>query len=255
MNTQIISICGVDGTGKTTLLQNLKNKGHLTLRSPQIHESGNFTVSKLSRSFEELSKLYDQNGDRVSKACILFLAMSLEPKAEHELISGEKKILFRERDPILDLCVYAPIYLKFLKPEDLFEPKIHLKEIEEYFKTQSALFPGIELKHLPAGLIRFFSEPTSSWIKRLKDSLKIREATQVVLLKASSELLIERMNLKHQNQKKEFHEEIGILLTLQSGFEKAGATLSPLLNFRFQILEIESGETPETTCAHLEAIL
>ena len=127
--------------------------------------------------------------------------------------------------------------------------------IAKYFETQAALFPETVLKSLPAGLIRFFSQPTQAWIQQLMACWKIRPAKQVVLLKVNEALLQERMALKQQNQKKEFHEEIGILLQLQGGFEKAGTQLSPLFGFKFQVLGIESGEAPETTLAHLEAIL
>ena len=136
---KIVSVCGVDGTGKTTLIKILAQKGFLTLRSPQIHESGDFTESTLSRALEELSQLADQEKDLVTKACALFLAMSLQPAAERELIEKHQvsnmtqSSLFRERDPILDLVVYGPLYLKILKSKDRFQPKIHCRANSSLF--------------------------------------------------------------------------------------------------------------------------
>ena len=253
-NVKLISICGVDGTGKTTLVQKLKSQGEVTLRAPQVHESGSFQVSKASEALERLSQWADQKGDLVTKACALFLAMSLQPRAEAELKeSSQPSRIFRERDPILDLVVYSPLYLKILQPTHRFVPALGVDEplIQACFDSQASLFPGLKLEELPTGLIQFFSQPLTSWIPKLIQVWGVQPPQQVVLLKGSADLLKTRMELKAKSQAKEFHEQLPLLLMLQAGFEEAGKKLSQLYGFKFQTLDLTDTGTPDDVLQRL----
>lgn len=240
----VISLCGVDGMGKTTLIQYLKKDGYPTLRTPQVHESGEFKVSALSVGLEKLSQYYDMKGDRIGKACVLFLAMGLQPKAELEL--GTVPLLFRERDPILDLLVYSPIYLNLLKPDVEFIPPIEESAVRGAFELQMDLLKINDYKKLPGALLQFFSLPPTEWIARIELEWQITKPAWVFLLKGNEVLIDKRLKAKHVAATSEFHEQTPILLHLQSELEKVGKAISEKYRFRFQVIEVSDEETIES---------
>jgi hypothetical protein len=265
MNVQnIISICGVEGTGKTSLVQALRAKGYPTLTSPQIHESGNFSQADVSRALEEVNLLADEEGDLVSKTCALFLAMSLQPKATEELsrkissgfsddpeVKSRNQYLYRERDPILDFVVQSPLYPRFLKPIHAFVPKVHHDLIESYFTSQKEVFGESPLRDLPKCLLTFFAQPTRVWMPKLIKAWNIQMPSQVMVLTGDKLLLENRLALKPLNETLKRERKAASLLQIQHAYLIAAEELSKTYHFDWKAVEVLEDEPDDAFLARI----
>src|SRR3954464_6468825 len=83
MATRRISITGIDGSGKTTVIRALRERfaerpaSVQAFRAPQYHENPRVPHARLSADIEEMSVLADRLGDPLLKATALLLSVTL----------------------------------------------------------------------------------------------------------------------------------------------------------------------------------
>ncbi len=224
---RVISICGVDGTGKTTLLSSLGD--FPTLRSPQYFESGpGFACAQASRALEDLGNHADRVGDVKTKAVALFLAMTLAGSAESELLESDlgrkTQTLIRERDPIVDSVVYSGFYLKLLSTGWSAE---HVPERYLPVLSERCEHLGCNLESLGKYMVEIFSKPPVELAGKLYQIYGCRASTDILLLVGSEITIRERMRLKNQDKSgvTEAHEGIETLLKLQAGIRQISGML------------------------------
>jgi len=190
---KIFSICGVDGSGKTTLIKNFSNSSPsiTTLRCPQYFESGTHQLDGLARTFEDWSQACDRQQNPALKAMILFLQISLFGVMEQDQMrfAPRAKVLLRERDPVLDTLVYAPLYVHVLGSA---QPKFPLEWARNqqaigYLKGFSQRLPLIDgevnFSNLREYILAFFSQSSGELPKNCLKLFQATIPTQVVLLK------------------------------------------------------------------------
>src|SRR5690349_20980970 len=93
-----VAITGVDGSGKTTVIRELrklyaqKPNEIFAFRAPQFHEDPNLPFGPLSKAIDDLSVFADLSQDPVEsvslKCLALFLSMTLYGDIERHVVSS-----------------------------------------------------------------------------------------------------------------------------------------------------------------------
>ncbi len=112
-----ISILGIDGSGKTAVLEALRQKlggsqAIRFMRCPDYHLGDQTDFSRLSLRLKALSSCADLVGDRELKFGSLFLKMRLFGDVERSLAHPGVRTLVQERHAIVDGLVYTALYLE-----------------------------------------------------------------------------------------------------------------------------------------------
>jgi thymidylate kinase len=248
MSTRRISVTGLDGTGKTTIVRELARRYASepsfaqAFRAPQFHESPGVPHAALSADIDALSVLADRRRDALLKATSLFLSMTLYGDVErHFEKTFHPELLIGERQPLLDSLVYSIFYSKLLTgPLDptALTPKIEhaigtagLKRIGQWMgrlaERDSDLRPGLDsFWSLPLYAKRVFDLPVSALLKRLRALYAVEEPEEIVVLSVSSDELQNRLQQKRgAGTEGELHERKETLKQLQKGLQSVLGTL------------------------------
>ena len=231
-----VSITGVDGTGKTSIIRGIQAqfKGRSTkvqaFRAPQYHEDPNAPFCSFSAAIDELSMLADKTGDAQLKTCALFLSMTLYGDVEaHYVHTFHPHFLFSERQALADSVAYSTFYKGLLtgplKPREL-KMIGALEAWVEVLKHRLPAKPEVEAEGLtfwtlPLFISDLFSLPVDDLVEHLKALYHCTYPDQIILLRVSSTRLMERLAQKAASgTPKELHEKLPILEKLQIGLEQ-----------------------------------
>jgi len=213
-----ILITGIDGTGKSTLLNLIENSSlganSAFLRLPQIELKNlqKHTILYNTACFvNELGIYADKNKSVALKAIALFSAMLLFKDLQAVEEKNYPSIVFCERHPLIDTVVYAEFYAEKLaqKPQK--------EALNENFSTK--YFAEIEylLQKLPVGYVNeknsfftfiqfiivwFFQEKKTDF-PSLEKLFGVTVPDKIFYLTASAEILYKRVN---NRELKEAHE-------------------------------------------------
>lgn len=135
-----ISIAGIDGSGKTTLVSSLKvDHGESVLFLPQTYKDPTLPLYELSQTIDTIGKWADLNNMAVMKGISLFLGMTLyQPIVDYIEKTKNPQRLIVERHPIIDTMAYAKFFQPMLNAS-LPEEKIYLGLKESISENQLAL--------------------------------------------------------------------------------------------------------------------
>lgn len=236
------SVCGVDGTGKTTLFKESHmalSKKILPLFSPQYHLNPGVSAQtkELSQIFDKMGHTGDKLGWSSLKAISLFLSMSLTGRVLKELSS--ESIFLLERDPLLDVLAYAQFYIpemkQYLGNQSLdfgaFLQPVEVLAIREYLVDLFARIDFDEDSILEEFIFSVFSGSVSDVSKKLMKVFDVPAPQGVLILSISEELLSERLESKFNSQRsKELHESIPLLLQFQQAYQDLAAELGISFN-------------------------
>jgi thymidylate kinase len=270
-STQVVTICGVDGTGKTTLIKNIeksdfaRNKKVMALRTPQFHEcvAVPHELGAVSKAADQLGLLADRVNAPALKAAALFLAMSLTGDVIAALTDRKHGqmvplLLILERDPYLDTISYASLYLSELKSGGAGSMQIGaiveqnlgretLGVIVNWIAALNERFTGTKgpcgFAELMAIIAGVFSGGINAQKKNIEKVFHVREPEKTFILAASPALIEERLVLKAQNAPREFHERTDVLLRLQEKYFQ----IADGLNRTVKRIDVD-GLSPEQLC-------
>lgn len=276
--TRTISITGIDGTGKTTVIRALSRRFSgregfaAAFRAPQFHESGQVAHAELSAHIDALSRLGDRRRDLGLKACSLFLSMTLYGDVQRELTRRvHPRFLFGERQPLLDSLVYALYYTKLLSaPLDqaTLGPVIEgelgsagFARIAAWLEFLASRDPEIggrieDFWKLPLFARRLFELPVQELLERLMILYAVEEPSELVLLSVSPERLEQRLAEKRgSGTEPELHERKDVLERLQLGMRSALLALGQAFP-RLKVHEVETSELSiEESCDRIVALV
>ncbi len=262
-----ISVSGVDGTGKTSLIDSIqsqfKNQPNRVraFRVPQYHEDSSIPFADLSEKMDSLGVFADRISDPILKVCGLFLSMTLFGDVEsHYEKTYQPEYLFFERFALADSLTYSKFYKQFITGP-LNRTKIEAAVLKELGPDSIALFEdwiqvlksrlpknspidaaAIDFWSLPLFIKSLFELQPAALIHHLQALYQCGFPDHVILLKVSSTRLMERIAKKAQGgTQKELHEKQGILEALQGGLEQCNQLLVQM-NPRIQLHVIDTSQ-------------
>ncbi|MBI3541684.1 MAG: hypothetical protein HY075_00195 [Deltaproteobacteria bacterium] len=247
-----ISICGVDGTGKTSVIQKIQQRFSATpaeacaFRVTQYHDDPRAPLGELSALIDRVSVQADKTGDPLLKTSALFLAMTMFGDVEAYYAETFKpRFLFSERQALADSLAYSKFYKGLLTgplKRDALDAETTLK-LGRWVETVRARVPAdspvdttrLDLLTLPLFIRALFDLPPPELVAHLKAIYRCATPNEVVLLKVSPTKLAERMAQKAAGgAQRELHEKLHVLEALQGGLEQCCrllSTFAPSLEF------------------------
>lgn len=221
----MILITGLDGSGKSTMLNSLeadlKNKISI-LRVPTIEAEkfkGNMLLYRQCKCMNILGERADKEGLPSLKIVAMFGAMLLF-KELHSELKKKGTIILCERHPLIDTAVYAKVYLKVMHPKHL---DLHLgKQIEHQFSEElnelMSLIPE-PLKRTGKGILYDLLQFLFDWFslkenhskEQLKALFQIDLPSFIYFLDAPSRILIQRLGMREVSEYHETEKLLGIM--------------------------------------------
>jgi hypothetical protein len=112
-----IAIVGIDGSGKSAVVQRLREYAALTpdrlvaFSCPRFHDTPDAPLAALSSRLKAFSDVADEIGSFELKLAALYLRMTLfGPVERFFLDTFASQLLVSERHPLVDTLVYVPLY-------------------------------------------------------------------------------------------------------------------------------------------------
>lgn len=234
-----VTILGIDGAGKSTIIQKiLKNssfssKSYSIINSPAFHEGIDAPFKELSKELEHLSNIADEMGEVELKAMALYLQVSLFGIVEKNFKENwQPKLLISQRHPVLDSVVYGDLYQKMIKGP------INQKKVEETLKKNldqksaswdrilhwfELLATKLELPldfwNFPIHLKKIFENKNQNLILELMKHYQTTLPDVVILIDINSELALSRVESR-SGEKKELHESTAYLKILSENYHR-----------------------------------
>lgn len=243
-NTWRVAVTGVDGTGKTTVIRRLREEFRsrpdlaFAFRAPQYHEDEQLPFGGLSKAIDDLSVYGDINSEVKLKALALFLSMTLYGDVERHVMSAYKpRVMFAERQCLLDTLAYARFYLPMLaqaKDSNTSSlasafalPKVIQHWLPVVAKREQAI--KFDLSNLSQYLGQVFSGEPQAIVERLSRIFAAEIPNQIILLTANRENLQGRLaEKKSETPVAELHEQAGTLEGLLKALRESAALLKKI---------------------------
>lgn len=265
--TQRISITGIDGTGKTTIVRRLAAAGHegaiRAFRAPQYHEDPDLPFGALSEAIDRMSVLGDRRGDPLLKTVALFLSMTLYGDVERHLAAAyAPRWLVGERQCLADSLTYARFYFPMLQgnlDQAAIEPVLRaelgpdgLERVLAWHRV--VLGRVIEVEHqpfwaLPEVIKAIFSAPAEALVPRLEALYHASPPDRIILLTVTPEALADRLAAKRggEGPPQELHEQAHVLAMFQAGLRESCEVLRRIKpDLRLDVIDT-SAQTPAET--------
>lgn len=222
---KLFSLTGVDGSGKTTLIDRISRKTFTqkvqTLRVPQYFESVQDEYSAGIELLENIGKWADESKCATLKANATYLQFCLFGKTIKN-IHKNSDVIISERHPLIDSLAFAKFYYHALKSED---QKINLEEIffQKFTKKQLDQVNSLtnyELFNVHQRMINILELDFKTLLENLIQDFEVNLPDKLVILSASEELLSNRLEMS--SKIREAHEQIGVLLLMQNALIQYG---------------------------------
>lgn len=226
-----ILITGLDGSGKSTMLQRLEemadsNKA-VFIRVPKIDADLYSRDKELYLTTCFINEMHD-TADILKlpslKVIALFSSMLVFHKLLEHLNKSEVTYVFCERHPLVDTVVYSKFYSSKMNP-DLINNQI-LKNIElQYPEAVNYLSRLIQVEDTGKGLLHSFLSFIHHWFaiqklietKDLMELFRIGPPDKIFYLSASAETLMARLS---DRAVLEAHESLEVLFKLIPEYDK-----------------------------------
>ncbi|OFZ39292.1 MAG: hypothetical protein A2504_07985 [Bdellovibrionales bacterium RIFOXYD12_FULL_39_22] len=240
----IASICGIDGSGKSSLITEVNKiispqHSSMIIRCPQYFLDPNLPFYFLSSKLEKIGKLADAHKSPIIKTNATFLAFSLQGHIiEFVKRTYGPQIILCERNSIIDAITYATFYLPLLAnpAQELTSAQ---RDLDAKLKKELAHFDfsdihnwcthlfgkNVDLFNLHQKIIQTFKGDAKTVFNNLSIIFSNQLPDLVAVLLCSPEALKIR-HLSEQRMEKEIHEDLPILLSLQSTLQQVCQKLS-----------------------------
>lgn len=254
-----ILITGVDGSGKSTLIDKLKNSTNSAsvdfVRVPFIDTSeiGNEELKSVATCINHLGNLADEHKSTGLKAAQLFSSMLIFHLLIEEKINNGKQLLFCERHPLIDTVVYAKFYAgksrRKEKNSDLINEieKKYQKELsfiinllpQNYQNSLSDLNSqrSYNLSILTNFIYTWFFKEQKISLPELKSLFKVPLPNHIYYLKADPQLMFERIKSR---VRLEAHESVETFELLSKTYDELFAQLKPFIDKNFYVVNANS---------------
>jgi thymidylate kinase len=221
-----ILITGVDGCGKSTIFEKLKNENLPNIALLKVPHfdldvfSGSGEFYNYAKSINEMSREADENKQNHAKALALFGSMLMFQKAKDLLKKPGIKFLICERHPLIDAQVYALFYAQ--KPYSASISKESLAELEKKYKNLISYLCSLLPEKKNDSVIELFLAIKNSFGNQefRSDSLvnlfRTSFPDRIYCLQAATQVLYQRIA---DRKTTEAHETLDVLDTLQNEYQ------------------------------------
>lgn len=279
MRTKRIAITGIDGTGKTTIIREIrklyKDRMHeaYAFRAPQFHEDRLLPFSSLSEIIEHLSVESDRIGDATLKSVALFLSMTLYGDVERHILHAYRPaLLFAERQCVVDTLAYAQFYLPLLKRDtksainkETLSDRIlkvltvaQLDSLNAWLKvvSQRETSANLTLNSLIQDMIQICNGQPQEIVGRMLRLYNAELPDQIVLLTTTTQDLRLRLAEKKISQgaqaQSEIHEQDGVITGLATALRSSCEFMKALHpKMRLHVIETQGLSIEQTVNAIL----
>lgn len=246
--TKIVSILGIDGSGKGGLFRQLRQQSaqegtsFKVMTCPEYHEVPDVPHRDLSIALKNLNELGDDTGDYDLKVLALYLQMSLfGPVQNHLLASHDSQYLYTERHSIIDALVYGSFYKQMIKGPmtdgkfaNLIAPALSSIDakavglINDWVTTENKrLQRTTPIEGLAFEMAKLMDLPPQELIPALGQQFRTGLPDVVILLDIDPATAIAR--LEKRAGVKELHEELNVLQQLQGAYQQIIDLLNQLV--------------------------
>lgn len=283
-----VAITGVDGTGKSTLLQGLETKLSAATglrvacqRYPELFATPGLPWATSARALAQILAWADTHERADIKSLALFMSMSLYGRIEAWWADGgptgaAPDLLLTERQCLVDSLVYGRVYRRFLAqiapaPEQAssLSPTMatiigraqaeHLiEDCRGWLPDDSPLGPFATFEELMAAILALFDRPFQHQWAALS-RLYHGHPGAVLLLTVAEQTLARRLAARAANvNRHELHEQVPLLLHLQSTYKdtlEALASVAVVTRWRALAPDSQSIDVAQTQLLSTLAVL
>jgi serine phosphatase RsbU (regulator of sigma subunit)/energy-coupling factor transporter ATP-binding protein EcfA2 len=235
--TKTIAVTGIDGSGKSTVIQRLVelfpgSSGNIqVMNCPEYHNTENAPLGNLSRQLDAFTKVSDQMGNFQLKGISIYLQATLFGIVQNFFIDTFRpEILVNERHAVIDSVAYGNFYCMLMQrslDRDTLEDELKSK-LEEHDKgaydaiinwvdlSSSRLSNDFDFWGLTQHLLKTFSLPQKEMIEEVKKQFQSDLPDVLILLDAQADVASARVNEREDN--KELHEKDEILEQIRKAY-------------------------------------
>lgn len=245
----MIHIMGVDGVGKSTVLNEIEKQGLKVLRCPQFDLSTEakrllpLRYFNLAQYFEKMSLWCDQNRRPDIKAWALFYAMGLYKKIVDEV---QEEYQFAERYPFYDVQIYSPIYISLLK--NVSTENLKGIDFQMTAELQSYLHEMTGSKDILSSFHFIYDQLSQPDSKKWKEDFPAFPSHHLVLLYADISTVLQRLSKKAGSQAGEFHEKAQYLMQIQKGYQNFLKAVPEDRQLVINVDQLQVKELSQTLC-------
>ncbi|MGK0367054.1 MAG: thymidylate kinase [Thermoproteota archaeon] len=229
------TLLGIDGIGKSTILEgilnseNYKNDDFHFINSPSFYEVPNTPFENETRAFDQFSALADQAQSFELKILAMYLQVAFFGPIENALTNEKaKEVHLSFRHPVVDSLVYGEYYLKYINKEidsallsSLLGQMGDLGQlILNWFENQKKrLGWNCSMEELPVKYLKeIYKKPLSAQISLLEDHYQSKMPSKLILLDLEPEEAFKR--LKVRVGANELHESLDSLKFLRTQYKE-----------------------------------
>ncbi len=238
MQATRVALVGIDGSGKSTLVRDLRSQtseaGRLvTLHAPGYHQVSDAPLQGLSRHLDAASRLADKLGSFALKALVLYLQMTLYGPVERFLLDTyHPEWVISDRHPLVNSLVYGQLYGRLLGSgvrldvwTDLLRERLDAESSGAYAALtgwirvqQRRIGSAVSPRGVLCDVMSIFEQPVRSIVAELSVRYQARLPDRIFLIDVEPGEALRRSGCSRETG--ELHEKGKCLEQLQARYEE-----------------------------------
>ena len=258
--TKNITILGLDGSGKSTLVKSILKSSPIDVKdialinAPNYHEIENAPMSDLSKTLEVFSTVCDQLKSYELKAFSLYLQATLFGVVEKAILKNSNpKLIISQRNPMLDSLVYGDFYVKIIHKaisQSTYEEKIinlleknncSFTKVQDWYDMHTQRL-GVKLPfwEFPLEIKRIYQASWEELLIKLVDHYQTKLPDVILYIEVDPNVAMGKIDDRNKDTtQKELHESAENLKVIRDNYERM-LTFVKEKHPKIQILRVDA---------------